>query len=219
MFETLAPDYDRFNRFLSWGLDRRWRRLATRPLARRQRVCDLGTGTGDMIRALFAHREFRGGVVAIDPTHALWTAPAQTDLHRDARCRFARAEAEHLPLADGACDAIMSGFVMRNFFDFDRALREAARVVAPGGEGVFLEMGHPRNAIWRALFSLYFQRIAPALAGILARRPAAYRYLPGSLARFPQQAEVCRRFLANGWRSAEYNEYLGGAVVAYRVVK
>lgn len=219
MFAALAPDYDRWNRIISLGLDQMWRRRAIRPLVKCRHVCDLGTGTGDMVRALFSRSDFTGSVWAVDPTRALWARPAQADLHSHPRCGFALGEGEHLPLGDGVCDGIMSGFVMRNFYNLDLALRESSRVVAHGGIAVFLEMGHPRNAIWRFLFNLYFQRLAPALAGLLSSQPEAYRYLPDSLARFPAQADVRRRFLANGWTTAEYNEYLGGAIVVYRATK
>lgn len=219
MFAALAPDYDRWNRLISWGLDQRWRRKATAELASCSRVCDLGTGTGDMIRALIGQTAFQGSIIAIDPTLTLWQSNSNADLRARDDCRFAVAEGEHLPLADSVCDGIMSGFVMRNFFDLDQAMSEAARIVTPGGRGVFLEMGHPKSALWRFLFRLYFQRIAPFVAGIFARNARAYRYLPASLARFPAQENIRQRFLENGWRTAAYNEYLGGAVVVYRVTK
>ena len=219
MFKSLAPDYDRWNRLLSFGLDRPWRKKAVAELAACRQVCDLGTGTGDMIRALLDIPTFTGGVTALDPTRELWVKAGQEDLHGEPRCRFALAEGEHLPLADASCDGLMSGFVMRNFFDLELALREAARVVSDGSKAVFLEMGHPRNAVWRGLFETYFQRVAPAVASTFARNPDAYRYLPASLARFPDQPKVCGLFLANGWRSAEYKEYLGGAIIAYRATK
>ena len=219
MFGELAPDYDRWNRLISWGLDRRWRRKATALLAGCLRVCDLGAGTGDMARALFSQPGFAGEVVAVDPAPALWRTARNGALAAEPRCRFAVAEAEHLPLAAGSCDGLMSGFVMRNFFDFDLALRDSARILAPGGVGVFLEMGHPANPLWARFFKFYFGRVAPFVAGLFARKPEAYRYLPASLARFPGQADVRRRFLANGFSEAEYKEYLGGAIVIYRVTK
>ena len=58
MFKELAPDYDRWNRLLSFGLDRPWRKKAVAELASCTRVCDLGTGTGDMIRALLDDPHF-----------------------------------------------------------------------------------------------------------------------------------------------------------------
>lgn len=219
MFGALAVDYDRWNRLISWGLDRRWRRAATARAAGCRRVCDIGAGTGDMTRALLAQPAFAGDVVAIDPTRSLWLAPGRNSLAGHSRCSFAVAEAEHLPLSTGSCDGVISGFVMRNFFDFEGALREAARVLSPGGRGIFLEMGHPRRRLWGWFFRLYFQRLAPFVAQLFARTPSAYRYLPASLARFPVQAEVQRSFLANGFRQAEYKEYLGGAIVIYEVTK
>jgi demethylmenaquinone methyltransferase/2-methoxy-6-polyprenyl-1,4-benzoquinol methylase len=219
MFAALAPDYDRWNRLLSFGLDRRWRKKAVVPLVSCRLVCDLGAGTGDMTRALLRHRNFAGDVIALDPTPGLWIVALNSQLRNDPRCRFAVAEGEHLPLRDSSIDGLMSGFVMRNFFDLDLALRESARVVRSGGCAVFLEMGHPKNTAWAALFRWYFQRLAPFVAGLFARNTRAYQYLPASLARFPRQHELRERFLQNGWRACEYKEYLGGAVVAYKATK
>lgn len=219
MFRTLAPEYDRWNRVMSFGLDRSWRRGAVAELVGCRRVCDLGAGTGDMSVALLSLSAFKGLVMAVDPTRELWQkAQGKPTLARP-RCRFALAEGEHLPLADGSCDAVMSGFVMRNFFDLELALRECSRVVELGGRAVFLEMGHPRNRAWRGLFDWYFGSLMPALFDRLADKGEAYRYLPGSLARFPDQDDVVKLFLANGWSEAWYNEYLGGAVVAYRATR
>lgn len=219
MFRTLAPEYDRWNRFLSLGLDRFWRKRAVAELTDCRRVCDLGAGTGDMSAALLSRPEFQGDILAIDPTVELWQQAGSRRAALGKRCRFARAEGEHLPLHDASCDAVISGFVMRNFFDLELALRECARVTRPGGRAVFLEMGRPRNRVWRSLFSWYFQTLAPALCARLARHGEAYRYLPGSVARFPRQDEVKALFLANGYRRAEYKEYFGGAVVAYRATR
>jgi demethylmenaquinone methyltransferase/2-methoxy-6-polyprenyl-1,4-benzoquinol methylase len=172
-----------------------------------------------MSAALLSCRGFQGEILAVDPTRELWLRAGLQHHALRARCRFAQAEGEHLPLADGSCDALVSGFVMRNFFDLGLALRESARVVRPGGRAVFLEMGHPRNRVWRRLFHWYFQVFAPAVFGRLAKNRDAYRYLPDSLARFPRQDDVVRMFLANGWRDAVYKEYFGGAVVAYRATR
>lgn len=219
MFGALGSDYDRWNRLISWGLDRRWRRRATAMLADCRTVCDVGAGTGDMVRALFSQPGFGGRVIAVDPAPALWRIGRNRELAQHPRCGFAVAEAEHLPLAAGSCDGVMSGFVMRNFFEFDGALADCARILKDGGVGVFLEMGHPRNVLWARCFEFYFERVAPFFAGLFAREPAAYRYLPASLERFPGQEEIRRSFLANGFREAEYKEYLGGAIVIYRVKK
>jgi demethylmenaquinone methyltransferase / 2-methoxy-6-polyprenyl-1,4-benzoquinol methylase len=219
LFRNLAPEYDKWNRVLSMGMDQPWRRRAVAELSGCRRVCDLGAGTGDMSVALLSMPGFRGRILALDPAPELWQRASGKRALRKPRCAFAVAEGEHLPLADGSCDGVMSGFVMRNFFDFDLAIRECARVVEENGRAVFLEMGHPRNPVWRRLFGWYFGRLMPALFGRVARQAAAYRYLPGSLARFPHQDEVLKVFLANGWRRAEYKEYLGGAVVAYSATK
>ena len=162
--------YDRRNRVQSFGLDVIWRRRALARLARvapsPRQILDLATGTADF--ALAAARRFPDArVTGVDLT------PAMLDVGRckaaaaglAARVALEEGDACALACADGSVDAVTCAFGFRNFPDRAAALREAARVLAPGGHLLVLELFRPRfrllaaaTAAWMACVARLFAR-------------------------------------------------------------
>ena len=98
--------------------------------------------------------------------------------------RFEWGNALELPYEAASFDAATVGFGARNFSDLDRGLAEMARVVRPGGRVVVLEITTPQKQPLSTFFSLWFDRIVPAI-GRLTGQEEAYGYLPSSVRRFP----------------------------------
>ncbi len=92
---------------------------------------DLGTGTGRMLE-LFAPRYRRG--VGIDLNPAM-LAFARANLERAGvgHAQVRQGDIFDLPLADGSADAVVMHQVLHFLGDPQRAIREAVRVLAPGG--------------------------------------------------------------------------------------
>lgn len=182
MFDRIASVYDAMNAVMTAGLHHRWRARAA-DLARvgpGDRVLDVATGTGDLAIALRSRVQPGGEVVGMDFSEAMLErarakAPSIT---------FEAGNALELPYDDGAFAAATVGFGARNFDDLERGVREMARVVKPGGRVVILEITTPTRPPLSTFFSLWFDRIVPAL-GRVAGDPEAYTYLPNSVKRFP----------------------------------
>ena len=81
------------------------------------------------------------------------------------------------------------GFALRNLVDLPLFFAELARAVRPGGRIALLDVGVPRNRIVRTGHSLYFGKVVPKIGGWLSD-PAAYRYLPRSVAYLPPAEEL-----------------------------
>jgi demethylmenaquinone methyltransferase/2-methoxy-6-polyprenyl-1,4-benzoquinol methylase len=186
MFDRIAVRYDFLNRVLSFGTDLGWRRraLVRAEIHPGMAVLDVGAGTGDLSFGAAAHG---GRVVAIDLSAGMLAVLARraTDAQRS-RIRAVVGSAESLPLPDTSVDRIVTGFAVRNVGDLGRAFTEFRRVLRPGGRAVVLELSHPSNPAFARLYSFYFDRIAPAVAGLLGGDREAYRYLPRSLRPFPE---------------------------------
>ncbi|HEY3188297.1 MAG TPA: ubiquinone/menaquinone biosynthesis methyltransferase [Solirubrobacteraceae bacterium] len=205
MFDRLAPRYDRMNRIISLGLDRRWRHRAVAELgvSPGARVLDLACGTGDLCADLAADGaspigvDFSAGMLA--------AATVDTPL--------VRADGAVLPFADAAFDGITCGFALRNFVDLDVVFTECARVLRPGGRFAALDASVPSNPVVRAGNAVWFRGAVPLLGRVLAHDAEAYRYLPKSTAYLPPAAELADRLARAGFRNVRHTALLGGSVL------
>jgi len=182
MFDRIAGFYDPMNSVMTAGLHHHWRDRAVELSRVRagDRALDVATGTGDLAVKLAERVGSGGEVVGSDFSESMLDrARAKTST-----VRWEWANAMSLPYRDGEFDAATVGFGARNFSDLDRGLAEMARVVRPGGRIVVLEITTPTRPPLSTFFSLWFDRIVPAI-GRIAGDPEAYSYLPNSVKRFP----------------------------------
>ncbi len=205
MFDRIAARYDLMNRLMTLGMDRAWRRHAIEALelGPRSRLLDLACGTGDLsLEAAKAGAR----VVGVDfSARMLRRAAAKAP-----RCAFVRADALHLPLRDGCCDAVVSGFALRNFVNLRGVFAESARVLKAGGRLALLEVDTPPSPLVRAGHWIYLHKVVP-LMGRLADREA-YSYLPSSTVYLPGEQEMLDLLHRAGFQAVDKRRLLGGAV-------
>jgi len=209
MFDGVARHYDRTNTMLSFGQDRRWRRLAREAVGARpgERVLDLAAGTAVSTVELIASG---GWCVAAD---------FSLDMLRAGRHRkvpMVGADALALPFADGSFDVVAISFGLRNIADTGAALVELARVTRPGGRLVVCEFSTPT---WRPLRVTYFEylmRVLPAVARRVSSNPDAYVYLAESIRAWPDQQALAGRIAVAGWSEVGWRNFTGGVVAVHR---
>ena len=201
MFDAIAPRYDLVNRVMTFRLDVRWRRLAVTELRLPpgSRVLDLAAGTGDLCVEL-ANRGYRP--VSVDLSFGMLAAD---------RSGAPRVQADilRLPVPDGSVDGATCGFALRNLVALGPFFEELARVVRPGGRIALLDVATPPNPVLRAGHQLYFGRVVPWIGGLLSD-PAAYRYLPRSVAYLPEPLEMVDRLRQAGFTPVERRLLSGG---------
>lgn len=204
MFDRVATRYDFLNRVLSFGTDIGWRRrtIARADIHPGALILDVGAGTGDLSFAAAA----RGArVVALDLSPGMLAVLARRATRSQRSViRPLVGSAESLPLPDASVDRIVTGFTVRNVGDLGRAFAEFRRVLRPGGRAVVLELSHPPSRAFARLYSFYFDRIAPAVAGLLGGDRAAYRYLPRSLRPFPDAERLAALLREAGFREVRF---------------
>ena len=194
MFDTIAPRYDVVNRIMTFRLDVSWRRETADSLGltKGATVLDLAAGTGDLCIEL-RRRAFRP--VSIDLSFGMLRAD------RSGSPRI-QADALRLPVTGAGADGVTCGFALRNLVGLGAFFDELARVVRRGGRIALLEVATPPNPVLRAGHAVYFGKVVPVIGGILSN-PAAYRYLPRSVAYLPPPDEMLARLGAAGFTDVE----------------
>jgi demethylmenaquinone methyltransferase/2-methoxy-6-polyprenyl-1,4-benzoquinol methylase len=192
LFEGIAPSYDRLNRVLSLGIDRRWRARAAREAvspAESGRVLDLASGTGDQVVALL-RRAPHLTVFRLDLSGAL-LARAGEKLQSAGESRASGAappivaEMERLPVRDGSCVAITMAFALRHVESLSTLMETCSRALGPGGRIAFVDMSIPRRGFWSVIYRFYFTRCLPRIAQLLGGEREAYELMVRSVAAFP----------------------------------
>jgi demethylmenaquinone methyltransferase / 2-methoxy-6-polyprenyl-1,4-benzoquinol methylase len=194
------------------GLHHRWRERAADLAALREgdSALDVASGTGDLALELARRVGPSGTVVGSDFSEPMLDVARR----KSAAVRWEWANALELPYRDDEFDAATVGFGARNFSDLDRGLAEMARVVRPGGRVVVLEITVPRRPPLSTFFSVWFDRIVPAL-GKVAGDPDAYAYLPSSVKRFPGPEELAARMNAAGLDDVRWILTAGGIIALH----
>jgi demethylmenaquinone methyltransferase/2-methoxy-6-polyprenyl-1,4-benzoquinol methylase len=215
MFDRIAPRYDLVNGIMTAGRDSAWRRRAAREAVAGisdVRVLDVGTGTGELARALVAAGA--GSVVGVDFSSRMIELAAQRASSQP-RLRFLIADGLRLPFASGEFDACTISFGLRNMADYDRALREFHRVLRPGGRFVCLELTPMAHPLLGKPFHASFSRLAPFVGGLIGCDRAAYEYLPRSVASFLSAGQLVEMMQRAGFDSVSVKTFGLGLVAIH----
>ncbi|MTA70035.1 MAG: ubiquinone/menaquinone biosynthesis methyltransferase [Actinobacteria bacterium] len=201
MFDAIAPRYDLVNRIMTFRLDVRWRKRTVRllNLATGSTVLDLASGTGDLCVDL---RKAGLRPLSMDLSFGMLAAD---------RSGSPRSQADilNLPVGDHSVDGATCGFALRNLLDLPAFFQELARVVRPGGRIALLDVGVPRNRLIRFGNGIYFGKVVPKIGGWLSD-PAAYRYLPKSVAYLPPRDEMLSALRDAGFSDATHQQLSSG---------
>ncbi len=227
MFGHIAPRYDFLNHFLSLSFDRLWRRRTAKRfsaiLSRADaRVLDLCCGTGDLAFALGRRAsELRGKsdscclIVGSDFAIPMVELAATKRSVDGSIIPFLAGDALSLPFSDVSFDLVTAGFGFRNLANYERGLREIARVLKPGGEIGLLEFSDPRHGIGAGAFRFYFRHILPRIGGAISGDSTAYTYLPNSVSKFPPPEELVRWMEKAGFADVEFSAWNFGSVALH----
>lgn len=221
MFERIAGVYDLMNTAMTAGLHHRWRALAAdrARVSAGDRALDVCCGTGDLALELRRRCGPSGSVVGCDfSERMLKLAQAKADGLGVADVEFEWADALDLPYRDRSFDAVTIGFGVRNLADVEGGVGEMARVLRPGGRLVILEITQPRRPPLSWFYGLWFERIVPRL-GELAGDPAAYRYLPESVKRFPSPEGLAAIIDRTGLERIRWLVLAGGIIAIHSAAR
>ncbi|PNH11322.1 2-methoxy-6-polyprenyl-1,4-benzoquinol methylase, mitochondrial [Tetrabaena socialis] len=142
-------------------------------------------------------------------------AAGAADLSGDPGLSFVEGNAEALPFDDASFDSYTVAFGIRNVTDRPAALREALRVLRPGGRFMCLEFSRVTQPGLRELYDLYSFAVIPRIGGLVANDAASYQYLVESIRQFPDQEAFAHLVEEAGFRAVTYESLMGGVVAIH----
>ncbi|KAL7538133.1 hypothetical protein ACHAWF_007119 [Thalassiosira exigua] len=128
---------------------------------------------------------------------------------------FVQGNAQRLPFEDDSFDLYTIAFGLRNVTDVDAALRDAHRVLKPGGRFLCLEFSRVTNAPMARFYDAYSFNIIPKLGEVVANDRESYQYLVESIRKFCSQDELMSRMEAAGFEAVKYTNMTGGIVAVH----
>jgi demethylmenaquinone methyltransferase / 2-methoxy-6-polyprenyl-1,4-benzoquinol methylase len=189
MFDQIAFRYDFLNRFLSGGIDTRWRKRVIKELKelRPQKILDVATGTADV--AIMTHKLLKPvTIIGIDISEGMLEIGRKkvAKLLLNKQIELQQGDSEAINFAENTFDAITVAFGVRNFENLGNGLAEMLRVLKPGGKLVVLEFSKPKQNIFRGLYNLYMRVVTPGIGRLISKNREAYQYLNDSVQKFPE---------------------------------
>jgi demethylmenaquinone methyltransferase/2-methoxy-6-polyprenyl-1,4-benzoquinol methylase len=188
VFDSVASRYDIMNDAMSLGVHRLWKSVLMDSLNPQEEMVlvDVAGGTGDISFGFL--RRGGGSALVCDINHAMLKAGCDRSEAEEfgSRAQWICGNAESLPLADKIADAYTITFGIRNVTHRDLALRDAYRVLKPGGHFLCLEFSVPDTPGFDKLYDFYSFNVLPQLGSAIAGDADSYRYLAESIRKFPK---------------------------------
>jgi ubiquinone/menaquinone biosynthesis methyltransferase len=219
VFSAVADDYDLMNDAMSLGLHRLWKRKLVAQLRTGAKLLDVAGGTGDIAIKYFKKHDashMPAAINILDINEAMVARARDKMIDQNItgiQCYV--GDAESLPFPDMSFDYYTIAFGLRNVTDKDRALREAYRVLKPGGKFFCLEFSQVQNELLARLYDFYSFHIIPPMGHLLANNESAYQYLVESIRTFPAQQELCNMIRHAGFALADYDNLNSGIVALH----
>ena len=190
MFDSIAPAYDFMNHAMTMGIDKWWRRVACRRVAKHK-----PEGMLEVARKKVADKQLADKI------------------------SFEQGDSLSMRFADGSFDAVTVAFGVRNFEHIDQGYKEMYRVLGEGGVLCVVELSTPRNRVERWFYDLYTLHIIPSIGSLKSGDKSAYRYLPQSIAAVPQGDDMLQLMRDAGFKQCRCVSLTMGTCSIYTAVK
>ena len=222
VFHSVARRYDLMNDLMSGGLHRLWKQLTINALNPPRGdmpfdLLDVAGGTGDIAfrAAQAAGPGFRATVCDINSDMLAVGRERAAARHLDDRVSFVEGNAEALAFSSNTFDGYTIAFGIRNVPRIDSALREAYRVLRPGGRFLCLEFSTVDVPGLDRIYDLFSFNVIPTLGRAVTGDAESYRYLVESIREFPKPAALADMIRAAGFSRVGWQSFSGGIVALH----
>jgi demethylmenaquinone methyltransferase/2-methoxy-6-polyprenyl-1,4-benzoquinol methylase len=194
VFDSVADRYDLMNDLMSGGVHRLWKNHLVRRIRPRAGLSylDVAGGTGDIAFRLRDKAGPGADITLCDLNENMLRVGRDRAIDRGWLNDFdwVTGNAETLPFPDQRFDIYTISFGLRNVTRIDDALKEAHRVLKPGGRFYCLEFSKVHHPLLSRLYDGYSDQIIPRIGEKVAGDRESYQYLVESIRKFPSQSAL-----------------------------
>ena len=218
VFTSVANSYDVMNDAMSIGLHRLWKRVLVEIAGIKDNdvVLDIAAGTGDIAKLI--SKQFPSSEIYVsDINNEMLSLGRERSIDEgfSNNTHFCQLSGEAIPFNDAAFDVITIGFGLRNFTDKSAGLKEIRRCLKKNGRLLILEFSKPNNLLFSKVYDWYSFNILPKLGALLANDSDSYQYLAESIRMHPDQENLKKLIIENGFQDCKFYNLLNGIVAIH----
>ena len=212
VFDQVFDQYDLMNDFMSLGVHRLWKKdlLNMMNPSSNQKLVDVACGTGDIAKLFLKNVNKNAEITCVDPNQGMLNK-GKEKLRNFKNLNWVAASAEKLPFKDNSFEFYTISFGLRNTKNLNKTLKEAFRVLKPGGRFLCLEFSKIQNTNLNFIYKNY-SKLIPLIGKIIVGRKEPYDYLIKSIENFINQEELIEIMKKNNFKKCAYRNLSGGIV-------
>ena len=204
VFSKVDAKYDLMNDIMSLGIHRTWKEkfidwMNPQPYTK---LIDVASGTGDIAKLFDKKSKGTSQITCVEPNLRM-LEQGKVKLKKFNNVKWINASAEKLPIPSDFYDYYTISFGIRNVTNINFALKEALRVLKPGGRFLCLEFSKIDNEILNLIYKQYSKTI-PILGKLIVGSEDPYKYLVNSIHKFYNQDQLADLMKKNGFSNIKY---------------
>ena len=215
VFNKVYDKYDLMNDFMSLGIHRLWKKnlinwMSPSP---KKKLIDMACGTGDLVKLFLEHTNYTGKVLCVDPNSGMLKKGTER-LKKYNNITWKKGCAEKILAPDNSFDYYTISFGLRNTKNINKSLKEAHRVLKPGGRFLCLEFSKVQNSQLNSFYKKY-SKLIPRIGKAIVGEKKPYKYLIESIENFMNQEELIELMYKNNLTKCSYRNLSGGIVAIH----
>ena len=219
VFEDVSHKYDLMNDLMSLGIHRLWKKTFIEWLnpQKNTKLIDAASGTGDIAKLFLEKVDYKSEVCCLDENKDMLEL-SRKKISQTNNIRWYCNNAEKIPFKNDQFDYYTISFGIRNITNINNLLKEAYRILKPGGRFLCLEFSKVENEILNKFYKVYSKSI-PKIGKIVVGKSEPYEYLVRSIEEFHSQEELLELLKKHKFKNLSYKNLSGGIVAIHSAWK
>jgi len=219
VFQDVFDKYDLMNDLMSLGIHRLWKKNFIHYLnpQKNTTLVDVASGTGDIAKLYLNKVNDKGSVCCVDENKDMLNLNKKK-FKGNTNIKWFCNNAEELPFKKNCFDYYTISFGIRNVNNINKTLKEAYRVLKPGGRFLCLEFSKVQNEILNKLYKTYSKSI-PQIGKLIVGKSDPYDYLINSIEKFNSQEEFIKQIKKQNFINVSYRNLSAGIVAIHSAWK